>query len=34
MPVEPFFASVKELQLFLLAGAFALARMTGFMLLM
>ncbi|TSE02900.1 EscT/YscT/HrcT family type III secretion system export apparatus protein [Mesorhizobium intechi] len=34
MPVEPLFTSVKELQFYLLAGAFALARMTGFMLLM
>ncbi|TIX54699.1 MAG: EscT/YscT/HrcT family type III secretion system export apparatus protein, partial [Mesorhizobium sp.] len=31
MPVEPLFASIKELQFYLLAGAFALARMTGFM---
>jgi type III secretion protein T len=34
MPVEPLFTSVKELQFYLLASAFALARMTGFMLLM
>ncbi|TIU34341.1 MAG: EscT/YscT/HrcT family type III secretion system export apparatus protein [Mesorhizobium sp.] len=34
MPVEPLFASIRELQFYLLAGAFALARVTGFMLLM
>ncbi|MDX8496121.1 type III secretion system export apparatus subunit SctT [Mesorhizobium sp. VK22B] len=34
MAAEPLFASVKELQFYLLAGAFVLARMTGFMLLM
>ncbi|WP_376705124.1 type III secretion system export apparatus subunit SctT [Mesorhizobium sp. ISC25] len=34
MPVEPLFASVKDLQVYLLAGAFALARVGGFMLLM
>src|SRR5438128_11954226 len=34
MALEPLFASVKELQSYLLAAAFVLARMTGFMLLM
>ncbi|MER8532746.1 type III secretion system export apparatus subunit SctT [Mesorhizobium sp. M1005] len=34
MPVEPLFASVKDLQVYVLAGAFALARVGGFMLLM
>ncbi len=33
MPIEPLFASLKELELYLLAGAFALARLTGFMTL-
>jgi type III secretion protein T len=34
MPAEPLFASVRDLQLYLLAGAFALARLIGFMVLM
>jgi type III secretion protein T len=34
MSAEPLFASIKDLQLYLLAGSFALARLIGFMLLM
>lgn len=34
MQVEPLFASIRDLQLYLLAGAFVLARLGGFMLMM
>ena len=34
MSTEPLFASIKDIQLYLLAGSFALARLIGFMLLM
>ena len=34
MAAEPIFASLREFQLYLLAGSFALARLIGFMLLM
>jgi len=34
MAAEPLFASLREFQLYLLAGSFALARLIGFMLLM
>lgn len=34
MPLEPLFSSLKDLELYILAGAFALARMAGLMAIM